>query len=358
MLAFPVSLDYFPQQTGHICTLNTTYRKADICDLFWNPVIWQKHARLIQLNHLLWFWNNMNEIIPSYGEPSLKEEFSDLYNECVEQPADIVKLNENKERSTTTTTCYDVMQGSNKAGEFQKFSPTARTMFMTSKRSYGHFETVSWGEFPDEKSITADIQGKDPTRTVSIIFPGPTYENANLITWLAVDNGESAWQSINITDPTVANKWMIYIIDGKIHFSHTTEVTQEYVNQLIREQRDLCTLPSIKRPWKDINSSLLWTIWKKTTHRRFLVQMQDWSSGVLTLQNRNAEQVENILSDSKFSRVLYCDGLWSTWQMDGWWKEAGTTRQLEYEHHVNGRKTQEVKWNMPAIFVVYNQPVK
>jgi hypothetical protein len=148
----------------------------------------------------------------------------------------------------------------------------------------------------------------------------------------------------------------LYIKQGILHFSHTDEMNQDTINTLINEKRDLCTLPSIKRPGKKINSSLLTQIWSTSTHRRFLVQMQDWSSGILTLHNATPAQVESILSDSQFSRILYCDGVGNSWQMDGWWKEEGTTKKLIYEHHTKGKNVQEVKWNMPAIFVIYNQP--
>jgi hypothetical protein len=96
-----------------------------------------------------------------------------------------VNLKENKERSTTTTTCYDVIHEWSKTGELQKLSSTAKTMLMTSKRSYGLFEKVSWGNFPDEQLITKNIQAENAQRTVSLMLPGPTYENNDLITWLA-----------------------------------------------------------------------------------------------------------------------------------------------------------------------------
>jgi hypothetical protein len=263
---------------------------------------------------------------------------------------------ENKERSTTTTICYDIIHAWKKAGELQKLWPTAKTMLMTSNRSYGLFEHVDWWKFPDEERITTNIQQKDSTRTVSLIFPGPTYEQGDLITWLAIDNGESTWQSIDINAPEVKWKWILSIQNGLLHFSHTDEMTQDDIDKLIIDDRDLCTLPSIKRPGKNINSSLLEKIWGVSKNRRFLVQMQDWSSGVLTLYNRTAPQVENILSDAKFSRVLYCDGVGNTWQMDGWRKEKGTSKKLVYEHHTKWISGEEVKWNMPAIFVIYNQP--
>lgn len=294
---------------------------------------------------------------------SIQKSLQELYTQVIQynQKENLVQANqitfqENKERSTTTTTCYDIIHEWKKAWELQKLWPNARTMFMTSNRSYGLFENVSWWKFPNQELIKTNIVEHDPSRTVSLILPGPTYENGDLITWLAIDNWESSGQSIDISDPKIQWKWILFIQKWQLHFSHTDEINQDEINKLIAEDSDLCTLPSIKRPGKKINTSLLAKIWWVSKNRRFLVKMQDWSSGVLTLHNRTNEQVENILSDPKFSRILYCDGVGNNWQMDGGRKEQETSKKLIYEHHTQWISWSEVKWNMPAVFIIYNQP--
>ncbi len=261
-----------------------------------------------------------------------------------------ITLVEQPERSTSSTTCYMIILDWKEIWDFQCFWQNTKSMLMTSWRSPALFETVSATEqFPDEEKIRTNLLQTNEKRKVSIIFPWPTYESWNMITGLAVDNGELLWQSTDLTSPTVSWKWLLIIVWGKLIFTHTSEKTQADIDGLINEKRDLCTLPSIKRNG-NINNPLLQKIW---VNWRFLVEMSDGRQWVITLKWYTPDSLQKIFSDPLFSRILYCDWIWNKWQMDGWRIEDPATQKLVYTNHTKVVWRDEVKWNMPAVFVVY-----
>lgn len=140
--------------------------------------------------------------------------------------------------------------------------------------------------------------------------------------------------------------------------SHSTEITQEKINQLITEKRDIFMMSSLKRNGNLNTQAAL----RHHDNAHTLVQFDDGSIGELILNNcSDKDKIAVVSSLDEIQRAFYSDADAASNYLDG--IRVNTKGGLRYSHPNNGDlfqnpkapATQMVVNNMPALIIFFAQ---
>ncbi len=197
-------------------------------------------------------------------------------------------------------------------------------------------------------------------RQVTLMVNGPTFEayGSPALTGVNYDNWQSIGSESRKDDKKTDWKGMGYISGGKMILTHSSELTQDQIDQLVQEKRDIFTMSSLKR--NDlINSSA-----SLRTHinSHFLVQFTDGTMGELIMNNTDAATKKAVVTWlTDVSRMLYADSDAYSNYLDG--MRIQTQNGIKYTHPDNGdifrntaaREPAMVEDNIPALLIFYTQ---
>lgn len=262
---------------------------------------------------------------------------------------------------------YGIYLGSKKVGSLVKCKATtwreAKAMLVSVQRSPNRFiKDAEGNSFPNIAEIEkyfsdiGDEDGKD--RQITMIASWPTFVSygSPQLAWLNYDNGVRVWNESNLHDDITQGRGIAYIQWWKLTLSHTEELSQAQIDNLIADKADIFTMSSMKRN-RMINPDL--SLWQHENGHA-VVQFTDGSWWEIILNNCNEEEKQAIIKWlAQITRALYADADAKTNFLDGIWIQ--TANGLQYSHpdrgdlfmDENSKSWKPVIENMPGIIIYY-----
>ncbi len=232
--------------------------------------------------------------------------------------ADNVEFRRYASFDTPWTQAYEVVLNGKKVWIEQRISTTTKAMFSNMGRTPARYRSdwsVNMSEiwkYYTQYHLTNTNSGK---RSLCLTIPGPLYEPDNRVTWIWYDNGVQVWTDTGVEWTGASGKGICYIENGKIHFSHASEMSNEKLQELIDKSADIFTLPSVKRN-DNINSN---NSLRDSEYNHYLVKHSDGTIAILYLQG-TAEEKKKIIASTDIERALYMDAVGNNGQIDQFWK--------------------------------------
>lgn len=216
---------------------------------------------------------------------------------------------------------YPLYLGSKRIGalvkcEAQKDWQT-KVMFMTAKRSPNLFDKIVSNNitnyYPNITAIQQYFKDRgieeNKEKQISLITTWPTFTsyNDNILSWLNYDNGVEVGNETNIDKPITSNKWIVIISWWKLTITHTSEINQTIIDNLISKGADIITSSSMLRNGSLNENASLWyhPYWHS------LVQFKDGSRWELFLNNCEIEEKKQVVTElfktNQITRAVYAD---------------------------------------------------
>lgn len=326
----------------------------------------------------MFFWIYMNVEFSSQTSidaivEQTRKEFSDIKKD-IQPPTKEENETQEKPRlgkkidalSSPWANTYELFLWSKRVGSVVKYEAEkgwkAKTMFMSAERSRWLFDIDANGNsFPNISKIEryfGEISTEDgKQRKITMISTWPTFAsyNDNKLAGVNYDNGIVVGTETNLTDPTTSGKWIISIVWWQIQWSHTQEMTQQQLNDLITKQADIMTMSSMKRNGNINPNATL----RNHPYGHSLVQFTDGTRWEVILNNCTANEKQQVINGLDISRAVYADADAKSNYLDGIWIQ--TPNGLKYSHPDNGdlfinenvQSGEVIKDNMPWIIIQY-----
>ena len=261
---------------------------------------------------------------------------------------------------------YELLLGSKRVWSVVKCEAQkwwkSKAMFMSAKSSPLLFDEDENGNtFPNIQKIQqyfadrGEEEGK--ARKITMISTGPgfaSYYNSTLA-WVNYDNWEIVGNEKFLDQEITKGKGIISISWWTIKISHTQEMNQNDLDNLIAKEADIMTMSSMKRNGKINPNGSLWD----HPYGHSLVQFSNGTRWEVILNNCTPAEKQKVINSLDISRAVYADADAKTNYLDGIWIQ--TREWLRYSHPDNGdlfmnsnsKSGKVIKDNMPGIIIHY-----
>lgn len=245
---------------------------------------------------------------------------------------------------TPWTEAYEVLLHGQKIGIEQRIKEDTQAMFTSSQNSKARYDPDG---SPKMDSIQSYFDSPDLKRQLCLTLPGPMYEPDGSVSGIGYDNGVrvgvSAW-----LEWEASWKGICYITDGKMYFTHASEMTDVAIKDLIVQQADIFTMPSVKRNGSlNPNNTL-----RDSRYNHYLVKRSDGTITVLYLTG-TVEQKKSVLAHPNIERALYIDAVGSQGQIDQFWKSSPEWGTVKLYKWLEAEQSRQIRWPMHNLLHFY-----